>query len=200
MTRTRPEAVFEPGLVGHPLPQYRIEIRDEQDRPVQQGAVGEVVIGAATEGPMANVYTPMLGYWNKPDETARALRGGRYYSGDLGRLDGGGQLFIMGRAKEMVIRGGANVYPAEVERVLHDQPGVAAAAVVGVPDERLGERVVAFLQPAPGADRDAEALTTACKVRLARYKCPEEFVFVDSMPRNAMGKILKRELSSAIQG
>ena len=194
VTRTQPSARFEAGLCGHPLPQYRLDIVDEDGASLAVGEVGEVVISAARSGHFAGVYTPMLGYWKRPDATRAALRGGRYHSGDLGRLDAQGQLFIMGRSKELIIRGGANVYPAEVERVLHACKGVAAAAVVGKECTRLGERVVAFVQCDAGQVFDPEALRHACEQALARYKVPEEFHPVRSMPRNAMGKIVKDRL------
>lgn len=194
VTRTRPDTVFEAGLVGHALPQYLLQVRDEQDRVLPVGEVGEVVLAAAQDGPYAGAYMPMLGYWNRPEATTSVLRQGRYYTGDLGRLDASGQLFILGRAREMILRGGANVYPAEVERVLHELPEVAAAAVVGVPDERLGERVEAYIEAAQGANPDPAGLRQACEAMLARYKVPDAFHFVAAMPRNAMGKILKREL------
>ena len=136
----------------------------------------------------------MLGYWNKPDETEAVLREGRYYSGDLGMLDASGQLFVLGRKQETIVRGGAKIYPAEVERVLHEDPAIAAAAVLGKPDERLGERVVAFIELKSGATVDLESLRARCEACLARYKVPEAWFVIERMPRNAMGKVLKREL------
>jgi long-chain acyl-CoA synthetase len=193
VTRTRPDATFTPGLCGHPLPQFRLEIHGD-DGPRPAGEVGEICVLGASEGPFAGAYTPMLGYWNKPDATREVLRDGRYHTGDLGKLDEHGQLFVLGRKKELIIRGGANIYPAEVERVLHELPGVAAAAVVGVPDERLGERVVAYVELTPGAAWDEAAARARIERELARYKWPEELSVVASMPRNAMGKIVKGQL------
>jgi long-chain acyl-CoA synthetase len=138
----------------------------------------------------------MLGYWNKPDQTAAALVDGVLHTGDLGVRDpASGQLYIRGRRGDLILRGGANVYPAEVERVLHADPRVAACAVFGIADERLGERVVAAVQVADGAGSvTAEELREVCATALARYKVPERFHFVASVPRNSMGKIVKREL------
>jgi long-chain acyl-CoA synthetase len=136
----------------------------------------------------------MLGYWNKPEETEQALRGGVYHSGDLGFIDERGDLYIRGRRNELILRGGANVYPAEVERVLAEHPAVAASAVFGRPDTRLGQRVVAAVQLAAGASAGAEQLAAFARERLARYKVPEEIVLVAALPRNAMGKVVKREL------
>ncbi len=193
VTRTRSDASFQPGLCGHPLPQYALEIRSDTQR-LGPGEVGEICVLGASEGPYAGVYTPMLGYWHKPEATREVLRDGRYHTGDLGLLDEHGQLFVLGRKKELIIRGGANIYPAEVERVLHEHPGVAAAAVVGVPDARLGERVVAYVELVPGHSFDVEAARARLERELARYKLPEELHVIESMPRNAMGKIVKGSL------
>jgi long-chain acyl-CoA synthetase len=140
----------------------------------------------------------MLGYWNRPEETAQALRGGILHTGDLGCLDAEGNLFIKDRRNDLILRGGANVYPAEVERVLHDDPRVAACAVLGKPDERLGERVVAFVQLADGATATAEELRAHCAENLAKYKVPEEIRFVDAFDRTPMGKIRKTSLRSEL--
>ena len=137
----------------------------------------------------------MLGYWNKPEATREALRGGVYHSGDLGYIAADGNVFIVGRRNELILRGGANVYPAEVERALAEHPAVAACAVFGRADERLGERVVAAVQLAPGAAVQPDELRAYAAERLAKYKVPEDYRFVDVLPRNAMGKIVKRELA-----
>jgi acyl-CoA synthetase (AMP-forming)/AMP-acid ligase II len=137
----------------------------------------------------------MLGYWRRPEATREALRDGRYHTGDLGCFAEDGNLYVRGRRNDLILRGGANVYPAEVERVLEEHPGVARAAVLGVPDERLGERVVAVVQAAEGAGALAEGLLRAfCGERLARYKVPDRIALVAALPRNAMGKVRKREL------
>jgi long-chain acyl-CoA synthetase len=193
VTRTRPDAVFTPGLCGNPLPQYALEIHGESGM-LGAGEVGEICVLGARGGPFAGIYTPMLGYWNKPEATREVLRDGRYHTGDLGMLDEQGQLFVLGRKKEMIIRGGANIYPAEVERVLHEIAGVAAAAVVGMPDERLGERVVAYVELTPGTAWDPGAARARLERELAKYKLPEEVHVVERMPRNAMGKIVKGQL------
>jgi acyl-CoA synthetase (AMP-forming)/AMP-acid ligase II len=183
-----------PGLCGRALPQLELSIRGEDDRELPAGEVGEICVGPARSGPFAGVYTPMLGYWNKPEETARALRGGVYHSGDLGFLDAEGNLFIRGRRNELILRGGSNVYPAEVERVLRAHAAVADCAVLGRADVRLGQRVVAAIVLCDGAVADAAALESHCRAELARYKVPEAFRFVSALPRNAMGKVVKREL------
>lgn len=198
VTRAQPGAPALPGICGTALPQVAIEIRDEADRLLGPCEVGEICVAPATTGVAAGLYTPMLGYWKKPDETRAALRGGVLHTGDLGFLDEEGVLFLRGRLKELILRGGANVYPAEIERVLHGDPRVAACAVLGRPDERLGERVVAFVQPVPGAAITAEELTARCRGDLARYKVPEEFFFVETLPRTPMGKIRKPDLRARL--
>jgi len=196
VTRSDGAAAPRPGLCGKAVPQVEILILDEKDQPVPDGEVGEICVAPATRGPWAGVYTPMLGYWNKPDETAKALRNGVYHSGDLGFIDERGDLYIRGRRNELILRGGANVYPAEVERVLAEHPAVAASAVLGRPDTRLGQRVVAAVQLAAAAAATADELAAFTRERLARYKVPEQIVFVPALPRNAMGKVVKRELES----
>jgi acyl-CoA synthetase (AMP-forming)/AMP-acid ligase II len=134
----------------------------------------------------------MLGYWHRPDATAEALRDGILFTGDLGYLTDEGDLVITDRKGDLILRGGANVYPAEVERVLYEEPRVGACAVVGLPDERLGERVAAAVVLAGDEPITAEELREHCARSLARYKVPERFLFVDDLPRNAMGKVVKR--------
>jgi long-chain acyl-CoA synthetase len=168
---------------GRPLPHLDVQIVDD-----------EVCVGAATTGPWAGSYHPMLGYWEKPDATAASLRDGYLHTGDLGFVDDRGYLHIRDRKSLVIIRGGANVYPAEVERVLHELDGVAACAVVGLADDRLGERVAAAIELAPGSTLTGEQLTAHCLANLAKYKVPERWVFVDGFPRNSMNKIQRREL------
>lgn len=194
VTAEDPESPPVPGTCGRPLPQISITIVDEHDRSVPAGEPGEVCVGPATDGPFADVYRPMLGYWNRPDETSVALRGGLLHTGDIGVLDADGNLFIKDRKNDMILRGGANVYPAEVERVLYDDPRVVGCAVVGAPDERLGQRVVAFVQL---RDREApceDDLLERCRRELARYKVPEAITFVDDFERTPMGKIRRNAL------
>jgi len=183
-----------PGASGRPLPHLAVRILDEQGDELPAGETGEICVGPVAAGPWADRYRPMLGYRGLAEATADALRGGLLHTGDLGCLDDEGFLHVRDRKSLVIIRGGANVYPAEVERVLHEAPGVAACAVVGVPDERLGERVMAAVQLAPGSTVSAEELSAHCLANLAPYKVPERFVFVDGFPRNSMGKIRRREL------
>ncbi len=180
------------GSSGRPLPHLAVRIAGADGASVPEGETGEICVAPVAGD---DRYRLMLGYWERPDATAEALAGDELHTGDIGFLDGEGNLHVRDRKSLVIIRGGANVYPAEVERVLHEAEGVAACAVVGVPDERLGERVVALVEPAPGATVDEEALQTHCLANLAKYKVPERFVTVDAFPRNAMGKIVRKELA-----
>jgi acyl-CoA synthetase (AMP-forming)/AMP-acid ligase II len=177
-----------------------ILVCDEAGRALPAGEEGEICVAPARRGEWAGVYTPMLGYWGKPEASARALRGGVYHSGDIGVLEPDGTLYIRGRRSELILRGGANVYPAEVERVLEEDPRVAEAAVFGLPDPRLGERVVAVVALEPGAAATEASLRERCRSRLARYKVPDRIEQAASLPRNAMSKVVKRELVALFEG
>jgi acyl-CoA synthetase (AMP-forming)/AMP-acid ligase II len=194
VTWSDPEAGAMPGLCGRPLPQIEIQIRDEAGKLLPPGEVGEICVAPASKGDWKGVYTPMIGYWRRPDATAEALRGGVYHSGDLGLLGDDGNLYIRGRRNELILRGGSNVYPTEVERILQEHPGVLASAVLGVEDTRLGERVVAAVELKPQQRATADELIAHVRDRLARYKVPDQIVLVDRLPRNAMSKVIKREL------
>jgi len=194
VTRADGGPVEQPGLCGLALPQIEISIRDASGRALPPGEEGEICVGPARAGAWAGVYTPMLGYWRRPEATAKALRDGIYYTGDIGVQEPDGTLYIRGRRNELILRGGANVYPAEVERVLALHPAVSECAVFGIPDRRLGERVAAVVVLAPGAEASAEALQAHCASELARYKLPERIAFARTLPRNAMSKVIKREL------
>jgi acyl-CoA synthetase (AMP-forming)/AMP-acid ligase II len=194
VARSAGEAPPAPGYCGPPVAQVEIQIVDEQDQLLPAGELGEICVVPASTGPFAGLYTSMLGYWNKPDATAEALRGGRYHTGDLGMLDEAGNIYVRGRRNELILRGGANVYPAEVERVLASLEGVSGAAVLGIADERLGERVVAAVELRCGSSLDEEALRSHVAEHLARYKVPDRILVVPALPRNSMQKVVKREL------
>jgi len=183
-----------PGLCGPALPQVEIAILDDRGQSLPAGEIGEICVRPASSGPWAGVYTPMLGYWNKPEVSRAALRDDAYHTGDLGLLDADAVLYIRGRRNELILRGGANVYPAEVERALQQHPAVTACAVLGLPDERLGQRVAVAVQLEPGQEASASQLREHLCQRLARYKVPDQIVFLEALPRNAMAKVLKREL------
>jgi long-chain acyl-CoA synthetase len=141
----------------------------------------------------------MLGYWNRDEATADTLRDGVLHTGDLGFVDDDGFVHVRDRKSLVIIRGGGNVYPAEIERVLHERPEVEACAVVGLPDERLGERVAVAVQLRDGASVTEDELRQHCLANLAKYKVPERWLFVDAFPRNTMGKIQRRDLPALFQ-
>ena len=173
------------GSVGQAIPGVEISILDDADHAVPSGEVGEVCV----RGP--NV---MQGYYRLAEETAAALRQGWLHTGDMGRLDGDGYLYIVERKKDLIIRGGFNVYPRDVEEVLYAHPAVAEAAVVGMRDPVMGEDVLAYVALKPGATTDEATLLTFCQSRLAKYKSPRHIRFLDSLPKSPIGKILKKEL------
>ena len=174
------------GASGQVLPHLDARVVDD-----------EITVQAATRGPWAEQWTPMLGEWSDGSLTPNAERVLR--TGDLGRVDADGWLSIRDRRKLVVVRGGANIYPAEVERVLLSVPGVAAAAAFGIPSERLGEQLAAAVQPAPGATVTVDELVAACQEQLARYKVPEQWAVVEALPVNAMGKVIRAELPALLR-
>jgi long-chain acyl-CoA synthetase len=173
------------GSVGQPIPGVQVVIMDDDDRPLPAGELGEICV----RGP--NV---MLGYYRLPEETARTLRHGWLHTGDVGRLDEDNFLYIVERKKDLIIRGGFNIYPREVEEVLYAHPHVAETAVVGMRDPLMGEDVLAFVVLKPGASADADAIIAFCQERLAKYKCPKRIRFVPALPKSPIGKILRKEL------
>ena len=173
------------GSVGQPIPGVEVSIQDDDDRALAAGELGEVCV----KGP--NV---MAGYYRNPEETARVIRHGWLHTGDMGRLDADGFLYIVERKKDLIIRGGFNIYPREVEEVLYACPAVAEAAVVGKADPLMGEEAVAFVVLREGASATAAEVIAFCASRLARFKCPKEVRFVDALPKSPIGKILRKEL------
>jgi acyl-CoA synthetase (AMP-forming)/AMP-acid ligase II len=206
VTMSDPSAPPVPNSAGRALPHVRVFTVDDDGRDLGPGEVGELCVGPARDGAWAGVYTTMLGYWNQPEASTEALRDGVLHTGDIGWVDDQGEVFVADRRHDLIIRGGANVYPAEVERVLHEDPRVAACAVIGKPDEVLGERVVAFVELTADAispiDRPgdvAEELRAHCASNLAKYKVPEEVIVLgdhQSFERTPMGKIKKSTLRS----
>ena len=173
------------GSVGEVLPQTLVQVVDEFGHPVPTGAVGEIIV----KGPQV-----MKGYLKNEVETRNSLKNGWLYSGDLGRFDEDGLLYIVDRKKDMLIRGGENVYPVEVEEVLYEIPELLEAAVVGVPHPVYGEVPKAFVVLKEGRLLTEEEVMTYCQKKLATYKIPAEVDFIDSLPRNASGKVLKQTL------
>jgi long-chain acyl-CoA synthetase len=174
------------GSVGTPANLVEVQIRDLEGKLLEQGQVGEICI----RGP--NVTK---GYWNHPEETEAAFWKGNWFrSGDMGMVDESGYLYIVDRLKDMIITGGENVYPREVEEVLYTRPEVLECAVVGLPDYEYGEQVTAFIVPREGHQIDPDALKAYLKTRLAPYKVPKAYIAVDEMPKSGAGKVLKREI------
>ena len=182
------------GASGWPLPHLRLCIVGDDGEELAVGETGEICVASTSDGAWVGAYRLMLGYWNRDDATAATLRGGVLHTGDVGRVDASGVLSVLDRKNLMIIRGGANVYPAEVERVVQQLEAVQCCVAFGVPDERLGERVIAAIELRHGVEVTAEELTAHCRANLARYKVPEHFVFVDSFVRNAMGKVQRRDV------
>jgi long-chain acyl-CoA synthetase len=165
-----------------------VAVRDESGRDLPDGEVGEVCVRGAVV---------MSGYWNNREATAGALRGGWLWTGDLGAFDAEGFLTLKDRSKDLIISGGSNIYPREVEEALLAHPAVAEAAVVGRPDEEWGESVVAFIV-ASGAAPSVEALDAHCLRLIARFKRPREYRFVADLPKNHYGKVLKTDLRARL--
>ncbi|HVS65188.1 MAG TPA: AMP-binding protein [Thermoanaerobaculia bacterium] len=176
---------YRPGSAGRAYLKTEVAIFDADDQPVEPGERGEIVL----RGPSI-----MKGYLNRPEETAETLRGGWLHTGDVGYLDEEGFLYIVDRKKDMILRGGENIYPAEIESVLYEHPAVAEAAVVGAPDEVYGERVVAFVALRPDQMASPDELIEFVKQRITPFKAPSEIHPVDALPKSGVGKILRREL------
>ena len=175
-----------PGSIGVPIPGFEARVVDEQDRDVRRGEVGELIV----RGPGV-----MKGYLHRPEATEETLRGGWLHTGDLAKQDEEGYIYIVDRKKDMVIRGGYNVYPREVEEILYTHPAVSEAAVLGVPHPDLGEEVAALVVLRPGKDATAEEIRAFVKERMAPYKYPRLVKFVKELPKSVTGKILKRAIS-----
>jgi long-chain acyl-CoA synthetase len=180
-----PDRERKVGSIGTPIEGVEMKVVDEDDNEVAQGEVGEIVI----KGP--NV---MKGYWRKEDETRKAITDGWFHTGDMARVDDQGYFFIVDRKKEMILRGGYNVYPREIEEVLYEHPAIAECAVVGVPDDKMGEEVGAAVVVKRGEDVSADEIKSYVKDQVANYKYPRRIWFVDELPKGPTGKILKREV------
>lgn len=177
--------------VGRPSMGVELKICDDNGNDVEAGNIGEIV---------TRTGTAMNGYWNLPEDTAVTLREGWIHSGDLGRVDAEGYVYLAGRKKHMIIRGGENIYPAEVEQVLLTAPGVRDGIVLGIPDPRWGEIVIGAVVPDPGRAPDAKTIIAHCRQRLAGYKCPDRIVFCEALPYNAAGKVERHKLRAQLAG
>ena len=179
------ECTEKPTSIGHPSLGCEARIVDEQGQEAPKGVVGEI----AVKGPHV-----ADGYYNNPEETGKVFRDGWFLTGDLGRIDDEGFFYVVSRKKDMINRGGENVYPVEVENTLYLHPNVLEAAVVGVPDRVMGEKVVAAIVPVPGTTPTVEEIKEFCSDKLAKYKIPETVHFVASLPKNPGGKVIKARL------
>jgi acyl-CoA synthetase (AMP-forming)/AMP-acid ligase II len=187
------EGLNREGSSGQVLPHLVVEIVDAGGA-LPSGKEGEIVVSGATSGPWGGAYRPMLGYRNHPRVNSPAGEA-RLSTGDLGLVDDDGSLHVKGRRTSLILRGGSNVYPAEVERVILEVPGVIGVSVVGYPDEHLGQRVGAAVELNPDCEIDEEVILAHCRVSLARYKIPQRWIF-KSLPRNAMGKVLRPDVEA----
>jgi long-chain acyl-CoA synthetase len=181
----RPDRERKPGSIGIPIEGVEMKVVDDDGNDVPQGEVGEIVIRG---------HNVMKGYWNKPDETGDTLLDGWLHTGDMAKIDEDGYFFIVDRKKDLIIRGGYNVYPREIEEVLYEHPAVREAAVIGVKDDKLGEEVGAAVALKDGEDASAQELRDFVKEQVAAYKYPRRVWFVDELPKGPTGKILKREI------
>ncbi len=179
------------GSIGRPIANVKVSIRNENGEEVPCGETGEVCVQGG------NV---MLGYWNNPSETAKALRDGWLYTGDVGRMDEDGFFYITDRKKDMMLVNGNNVYSREIEEVLYHYPGVREAAVVGWPDERRGEQPVAYVSMVEGVPFEEQAIVSFLRTRLADYKVPRKVILIAALPRNSTGKVLKTNLRTPRTG
>jgi long-chain acyl-CoA synthetase len=177
----------KPGSIGTPLREVEMKVVDEDDEEVAQGEVGEIVIRG---------HNVMKGYWQRPDATEETMRGGWFHSGDMARIDEDGYFFIVDRKKDLIIRGGYNVYPREVEEVLYEHPKIREAAVLGVPHDQWGEEIGAAVVLHEGEELSAEEVSDYVKERIAAYKYPRLVWFIDDLPKGPTGKILKREIEA----
>lgn len=183
------DARRKPGTVGKPLFGTEVQIVDDRGQILPAGEIGEVTV----KGPQV-----MAGYYADDEATARTIRDGWLHTGDLGYVDDEGDLFLVQRRSDLIVTGGENVYPAEVEAVLRGHPGVAEACVVGVPDAEWGQRVAAAVQLRPGGFVEEAALLTFCRERLAGYKVPRQMRFVEELPQTASGKIERRRVAALL--
>jgi long-chain acyl-CoA synthetase len=181
----RPDRERKPGSIGIPIEGVEMKVVDDDGNDVEQGEVGEIVIRG---------HNVMKGYWNKPDETGDTLIDGWLHTGDMAKIDEDGYFFIVDRKKDLIIRGGYNVYPREIEEVLYEHPAVREAAVIGVKDDKLGEEVGAAVALKDGEQASERELRDFVKEQVAAYKYPRRVWFVDDLPKGPTGKILKREI------
>jgi long-chain acyl-CoA synthetase len=182
---THPGRERKPGSIGTPLRDVEMKVVDENDQEVPQGEVGEIVIRG---------HNVMKGYWQRPEATEEAMRGGWFHTGDMAKVDADGYFFIVDRKKDLIIRGGYNVYPREVEEILYEHPKIREAAVIGMPHDQWGEEIGAAVVLHEGEELAPAEVSEYVKERIAAYKYPRLVWFLDDLPKGPTGKILKREI------
>ena len=185
----RPSMPLKKGSTGVPIPGVEVKIVDDEDKELPAGEQGEI----AVKGP--NV---MVGYYKRPDETQTALRGGWLHTGDVGFLDEDGYLYITDRLKDMVIKGGYNLYPSEIEGYLHEHPAIAEVSVIGIPDEKYGETIMAFVVLLPDQKLTEKEVIAFAKTKMTPFKAPSRVNFVEALPKSLVGKVLKNELRKMV--
>ncbi|MCL6610743.1 MAG: long-chain fatty acid--CoA ligase [Peptococcaceae bacterium] len=180
---------YKAGSIGLPIPGVEVKIVDYEDREVPAGQIGEIVVRG---------HNVMKGYYNRPEETNWVMRNGWFHTGDLGYMDSDGYFYIVDRKKDLIIRGGLNIHPREIEEVLYSHPVIFDAAVIGVPDPIMGEEVMAFVLLREGSRVTPEEIQEFCAEKLARYKIPKHIRFVENLPKTTSGKLLRGELRKMI--
>jgi long-chain acyl-CoA synthetase len=180
-----PDKVRKPGSIGTPVEGVQLRLVDDAGQTVPDGEIGEIAIRG---------HNVMKGYWGNPEATAEAITDGWFRTGDLAKVDSDGYYYIVDRKKDLIIRGGYNVYPREIEEVLHEHPAVAEVAVIGIPHPDLGEEVGAAVALKPGASATAAELREFARDKMAAYKYPRQIWLVEALPKGPTGKILRREV------
>jgi len=187
---THSQKVRKSGSAGTAIGSTVIKIFDEADKELPPGEPGEIVI----RGP-----TVMKGYHKRPDESQEAIRNGWLHTGDMGQMDEDGYLFITDRKKDMIIKGGENIYPSEVENIILGHDKVLETAVIGIPDQKYGEEVLAFIVTKPGEELSEDEIVEFCRQNYTKFKCPSQIRFTDNLPKSLVGKILKKELRKQLE-
>lgn len=191
---TSDDQITHAASAGRPHPAVEVMLADDAGKPVPTGEVGEILVRSGVPGE----GVVMRGYWNRPQETAESFREGWFLTGDMGRFDADGYLYLVDRKKDMILSGALNIYSKEVEDAIRSHPGVADVAVVGTPDAQFGEAVVAFVELRNGARLSEDEVIEHCRALIASYKKPK-YVFFEAFPKNAQGKALKRELRERVK-
>ena len=179
------DRMIKAGSVGQPIPEVEVRIVDENDKDLPSGEVGELIVKGPNISP---------GYYKMPEKTAETFKDGWLYTGDLVKMDDDGYLYIVERKKDLIIRGGFNIYPRDIEEVLHRHPAIQEAAVIGIPDPIMGEEVKAYIVLTANESASKNDITKFCIEHLSKDKCPKFIEFLNSIPKSSIGKVLRKEL------